>query len=832
MHSLLMIVGEGAPAPLALSALLGLWDTVWPYLLMVLGFSLIVFVHELGHFAVAKWAGVRVERFAVGFGRELFGFSRGETRYSFNLLPLGGYVKMLGQEDFDDKTEELRFKDDPRSFVNKPVGHRMAIVSAGVIMNVIFACLLFMIVFLVGMQAVGTRIGFVEPDSPADKAGLQPGDNILRINGDRIHEFRDVSMKVQLASPHEPIEFVVARQGETLKPVYVRPDYRRPENTREPRRQIIGILPGVTREILWVGPEIDSSQPDQPRIGDAIVEVDGVPVNEDNVNLLLTTLVHAKEVYVERKDPKDPKAAPQRLKVNIPPQLGLFPADTRDPDSVSILGLTPLMRFGAVHPQGRAALAGIDVGDTVLHFDDIPQPRKADISRAIADNADSDVYFEVLKSGGKVRRGFVRPKPNRTGPATIQAEFEAVATDDDAGSAAGRRARVVSVRRYGRAEKAGLEVGDIVQSFSGKSYPTPSEITRVVRNSAEKGLPIEVRKADGRVLRTVVHPQVPGAIDANYTLVADDVLRTGRIVEMLNGRPTPAAEAEIPAGAMVLAVDDKPVSSWRELVDRFRSHAGQSVALTYKHAGETHVVDFSVPRSLRTVLGVGPEARILAIDGQRTVLTQTSRGEEEVHVGYHEGTKALLGRLAGQKNVPVLYRPTPVGEPVTAYIDVTEDMVDPWLGRVAYAPNVEVGAEIILLKGETALDAVRIGLHKTWYFVLMVYETMNRMIFSQSVGVENLSGPLGILSAGGQIARLGFVEFLFFMAIISANLAVINFLPLPIVDGGLMVFLIIEKIKGSPVSIRVQVATQVIGLFLIIGAFLFVTYNDVLRIWG
>jgi regulator of sigma E protease len=109
---------------------------------------------------------------------------------------------------------------------------------------------------------------------------------------------------------------------------------------------------------------------------------------------------------------------------------------------------------------------------------------------------------------------------------------------------------------------------------------------------------------------------------------------------------------------------------------------------------------------------------------------------------------------------------------------------------------------------------------------------MERMIFTRSVGVENISGPLGIIDMGGKVARAGIIDFIFFMAIISANLAVINFLPLPIVDGGLMIFLIIEKIKGSPVSLRVQVATQMIGLFLIIGIFLFVTFNDAMRLWG
>jgi len=134
MYSLLAIV-QPSESLLALSGLLQLLDRAWPFLVMLLGFSLIVFVHELGHFGAAKWAGVRVERFAIGFGREIFGFTKGETRYSFNILPLGGYVKMLGQEDFDDKSKELIFKDDPRSFVNKPVARRMVIVSAGVVMN-------------------------------------------------------------------------------------------------------------------------------------------------------------------------------------------------------------------------------------------------------------------------------------------------------------------------------------------------------------------------------------------------------------------------------------------------------------------------------------------------------------------------------------------------------------------------------------------------------------------------------------------------------------------------------------------------------------------------
>lgn len=98
---------------LSLAATPAWMSTGWSYFLVLMGFSAVVFVHELGHFLAAKWAGVRVERFAIGFGRELFGFTKGETRYSFNILPLGGYVKMLGQEDFVvDKSGELKVKED------------------------------------------------------------------------------------------------------------------------------------------------------------------------------------------------------------------------------------------------------------------------------------------------------------------------------------------------------------------------------------------------------------------------------------------------------------------------------------------------------------------------------------------------------------------------------------------------------------------------------------------------------------------------------------------------------------------------------------------------
>ena len=180
------------------------------------------------------------------------------------------------------------------------------------------------------------------------------------------------------------------------------------------------------------------------------------------------------------------------------------------------------------------------------------------------------------------------------------------------------------------------------------------------------------------------------------------------------------------------------------------------------------------------------------------------------------------------ETVTVTYAESPFAEGRTVELTVTEDMVDPWLGRILYGVEImPVQATKIIKKGP--IGAIKLGVKKTAYFIVSVYSTMQRMIFSRSVGVENLSGPIGILKIGRAVAQVGVVELLYLLAMISANLAVLNFLPLPIVDGGLMVFLLIEKVKGGPVNLKIQMATQVIGLILLGSLFVFVTIQDITK---
>ncbi len=230
---------------------------------VIIGFGLVVLVHEFGHFIAAKLSGIKVEAFSIGFPPILAGIRRteagyririlpkffpkendevgdgrlsftiggknkaGETEYRLGIIPFGGFVKMLGQED----TGPAKASDDPRSFANKSIGARMAVIAAGVIFNAISAVLIFMMVFLIGIELVPAVVGGVRPDSPAARAGIRAGDEVIEIAGKSDNlDFRDIliaallsdrDQKVTLKAKHEDgsvEEFeLVAEQMQTPK---------------------------------------------------------------------------------------------------------------------------------------------------------------------------------------------------------------------------------------------------------------------------------------------------------------------------------------------------------------------------------------------------------------------------------------------------------------------------------------------------------------------------------------------------------------------------------------------------------------------------------------
>jgi regulator of sigma E protease len=184
-----------------------------PFLLVL---SVVVFVHEFGHYWVARRGGVRIEVFSIGFGTELFGFNdRHGTRWKFSLIPLGGYVKMLGDADVASATVDIGRARDPDSFPSKSVWRRMAIVAAGPLANFVFAIVALAILFAaVGRPFTPPEVGAVQPGSPAAAAGLSPGDKITSVDGEPIASFEELQAMVR-ESAGRPLAFVLTRDGET-----------------------------------------------------------------------------------------------------------------------------------------------------------------------------------------------------------------------------------------------------------------------------------------------------------------------------------------------------------------------------------------------------------------------------------------------------------------------------------------------------------------------------------------------------------------------------------------------------------------------------------------
>jgi regulator of sigma E protease len=199
----------------------GLWGAGWtgwiiPFLF---GLSVVVFFHELGHFLIARWCGVRVLTFSVGFGPEIVGLTdRYGTRWKLSAIPLGGYVKFFGDDNAASVPDEaavanMTEAEKRQSFFHQPVGRRAAIVAAGPIANFILAIVIFATIFaLYGRQTTTARVDAVQPDSAAAAAGLKPGDVVLAIDGRPIESFSDMQRLVS-ANAGRTLTFQIDRGG-------------------------------------------------------------------------------------------------------------------------------------------------------------------------------------------------------------------------------------------------------------------------------------------------------------------------------------------------------------------------------------------------------------------------------------------------------------------------------------------------------------------------------------------------------------------------------------------------------------------------------------------
>ncbi len=245
----------------------------------ILMLGVLVFVHELGHFCIAKWSGVKVLKFSLGFGPRLFSRQWGETEYQISAIPLGGYVQMLGEGGGEAGEEgELSEAEKARSFAHKPVGIRTAIVAAGPTMNLLLPFILLPLSYLIGVNVpafLDARpcVGHVVAESRGEDSGFLAGDCIVAVNGEPVASWNATNQAL-IRQAGAPQTLSVERSGQLVEVPLLAPD----ADLEELQLQALGLLPTREAKVGAISPEMPAAAAGM-QVGDRIQAINGTPVD-------------------------------------------------------------------------------------------------------------------------------------------------------------------------------------------------------------------------------------------------------------------------------------------------------------------------------------------------------------------------------------------------------------------------------------------------------------------------------------------------------------------------------------------------------------------------
>ncbi len=493
----------------------------WVILLVAGGLGFVIFVHELGHFLVAKACGVKCEKFYLGFdvgGLKLCSFKWGETEYGIGALPLGGYVKMLGQDDNPAaaaaEAERARASGDlppepvagahpawdPRSYPAQSVPERMAIISAGVIMNVIFAVLMASLAYGLGVREQAATLSGSRPGGAAWRAGLRTGDEITAIAGRQDPMFEDLIHAVTVGSVERGVELTVRRPADgSTRTLTLKPDI----DLGKPTLGITGPSSLTVPADLKVGLPGSAGQA-RPALrgGDRVTAVGGTAVGSyAELIAALAPLADKPVTLTVRRTGDEPAAPEQDLDVVLEPQ----------PRRITGLVMTagPIK---AVQEGSPAAGAGLQPGDRIVSVAAEPVGDPLTLDDRLRRLAGTPVKIDVDRAGTPVA---VEIEPRRV--EWVESNLlSKLASVPSIGVALAVEAVVAGVDADGPGAKAGVQVGDRVMAVqlidpaaAGKTKGTA--VTLTANNQCWPMVAAEMQYLEpGKRLRLTLEPAAGG----------------------------------------------------------------------------------------------------------------------------------------------------------------------------------------------------------------------------------------------------------------------------------------------------------------------------------
>jgi len=367
-------------------------DYLGPFLLLL---GVLVVIHELGHFAVAKWFGVKVERFSVGFGPSVFRRTVGETEYVLAWLPLGGYVKMLGEAPDEELSEEER----GRSFNGQTPLRRIGIALAGPVMNLLLSVVVLAGMYMTGWPTPTSQVGSVAPGSAAEAAGLLSGDRVVSVDGQDIWRWADLTSAVQ-ASEGGPLTLGVERTGaegaEQLEVVAT------PE--RKDGRLLLGIEQRRALAVLGIPGADGAAARAGLQTGDRVVQLNGAEVVDwYGFERALEAATGSLDLQIERALGADT----ERVRVSVP-------AQGTGPWTLDAFGVVPVdFAVDFVEPGSPAKRAGLERGDIPLRIGDQPVASFEAFKARIVSSRGRPLQLTVLREGREVQTELVATKRTR-----------------------------------------------------------------------------------------------------------------------------------------------------------------------------------------------------------------------------------------------------------------------------------------------------------------------------------------------------------------------------------------------------------------------------------